>query len=101
MRDGGIGLAPDTVEAIFEPFGRAPDAVRRHIPGMGLGLYICRNIVGRHGGRMWAESAGEGTGTTMWVWLPLRPAGAGEEPGEGAGQLARGAAFPEDALPPS
>jgi PAS domain S-box-containing protein len=81
VRDGGIGIAPAALEAIFAPFGRAPDAVRRHIPGMGLGLYICRNIVERHGGRMWAESAGEGTGTTMWVWLPLRPASASAESG--------------------
>jgi signal transduction histidine kinase len=39
---------------------------------MGLGLYICRNIVERHGGRIWAESAGEGTGTTIRLWLPCQ-----------------------------
>jgi signal transduction histidine kinase len=38
---------------------------------MGLGLYICRNIVERHGGRIVAESAGEGQGTTITVTLPI------------------------------
>jgi signal transduction histidine kinase len=70
VRDGGIGLPAGTTEAIFEPFGRAPNAVQRSIPGMGLGLYICRQIVQSHGGRIWAESAGEGQGTTVSVWLP-------------------------------
>jgi signal transduction histidine kinase len=69
--DTGIGLPHDAAEAIFEPFGRAPNAARRHIPGMGLGLYICREIAERHGGRIWAESAGEDQGTTFCLWLPL------------------------------
>ena len=37
---------------------------------MGLGLFICRNIVEQHKGRIWARSAGEGSGTLMSVWLP-------------------------------
>ena len=37
---------------------------------MGLGLFICRNIVEQHHGRIWARSAGEGTGTLISVWLP-------------------------------
>jgi signal transduction histidine kinase len=41
---------------------------------MGLGLYICRNIVEQHNGRIWARSAGEGSGTVMSVWLPERSA---------------------------
>jgi signal transduction histidine kinase len=59
------------MDAVFEPFGRAPNAARRHIPGMGLGLYICREIAQRHGGRIWAESAGEDQGTIFSLWLPL------------------------------
>jgi len=73
VRDEGIGLPPGAAETIFQPFGRAPNAVARHLPGMGLGLYICRGIVERHGGRIWAESAGDGGGTTFCLWLPCRP----------------------------
>jgi signal transduction histidine kinase len=80
VRDSGIGLPAASVETIFQPFGRAPNATRRQIPGLGLGLYICRTIVERHGGRIWAESAGEGSGTTMRLWLPYEDALEPAEP---------------------
>jgi signal transduction histidine kinase len=73
--DTGIGIPPEEQERIFEPFGRATNATRHGLPGMGMGLYICRQIVEAHGGRMWFESAGEGRGTAMSVWLPLPPPG--------------------------
>lgn len=69
VRDEGIGLPADALETIFEPFGRAPNAASSQIQGMGLGLYIARRIVEAHGGKLWAESAGEGKGTTMCLWL--------------------------------
>jgi PAS domain S-box-containing protein/excisionase family DNA binding protein len=70
VRDTGIGLPEGASERIFEPFGRASNALARNIEGLGLGLYICRRIAEQHGGRLWAESAGEGKGTTMRLWLP-------------------------------
>ena len=70
VRDTGIGLPPEASELIFEPFGRASNAVTSTLPGMGLGLFICRSIVERHGGWIRAESAGEGRGTTVTFWLP-------------------------------
>jgi signal transduction histidine kinase len=77
VEDHGIGLPPGYEERIFEPFGRAPNAARSNLPGMGLGLYICRNIVERHGGRIWAESSGEHAGATFAFWLPADPAAGG------------------------
>jgi signal transduction histidine kinase len=75
VADQGIGLPADCAEAIFQPFGRAANAARRSLPGMGLGLYICRTIVERHGGRIWATSGGEDRGTTFKLWLPASGAG--------------------------
>ncbi len=86
VADRGIGLPPGETEEIFEPFNRATNAVRGQLPGLGLGLYICRRIAERHGGRIWAESAGPGTGTVMHFWLPV--GGAAEEPASG-GDVAR------------
>lgn len=83
VRDEGIGLPAGASETIFAPFGRAANAVAHNFPGMGLGLYICRNIVKRHGGRMWAESDGEDRGTAVTFWLPCEAArgreGAGND----------------------
>lgn len=70
VQDHGIGLPPAAAERIFEPFSRATNAEQLQITGMGLGLFICRNIVEQHHGRIWARSAGEGTGTLISVWLP-------------------------------
>jgi signal transduction histidine kinase len=70
VQDQGIGLPADAADRIFEPFSRASNAEERQITGMGLGLYICRNIVEQHRGRIWARSAGEDKGTLISVWLP-------------------------------
>jgi signal transduction histidine kinase len=73
VQDQGIGLLPDRLEHIFEPFARSPGAASGQIPGMGLGLHISRQIVEQHGGRIWATSPGEGQGSTFSVWLPCAP----------------------------
>jgi signal transduction histidine kinase len=72
VRDYGIGLPTGAEGALFEPFGRAPNAAARNLPGLGLGLYICRRIAELHGGRITAESEGEGLGTTFRLWLPAQ-----------------------------
>jgi signal transduction histidine kinase len=71
VSDSGIGLPTAELESIFKPFGRGENAISDNLPGLGLGLFICRNIVERHGGRIWAESAGQGKGATIVVWLPV------------------------------
>ncbi|HEV7216124.1 MAG TPA: GAF domain-containing sensor histidine kinase, partial [Chloroflexota bacterium] len=76
VRDQGIGLPPGAAAAVFEPFDRGANAERMALPGLGLGLFICRTIAEAHGGRIWAESPGEGQGTTMSLWLPVETEGA-------------------------
>jgi signal transduction histidine kinase len=78
VRDEGIGFLSDAAEFLFEPFGRAENA--RTLPGAGLGLYICRHILTQHKGRIWAESAGEGQGASVHMWLPQR-SGRASKPG--------------------
>ena len=70
VRDHGIGIAPAHLPHLFEKFYRAENGVRRSIPGTGLGLAICQKIVVAHGGRIWAESAGPGQGSTFVFTLP-------------------------------
>jgi signal transduction histidine kinase len=79
VQDEGIGLPPGGTDAIFEPFGRTANATARQIPGLGLGLYICRAIVTGHGGQLWAESPGDGRGTTFHLWLPTDTAARKQE----------------------
>ena len=83
--DPGIGLPAGADETLFQSFGQAANAVASNLPGLGLGLHFSGGIVERHDGRMWAESAGEGRGTTVRVRLPARPPA-----GEGAPSQRRG-----------
>ena len=70
VTDDGIGLPTGQEERIFEPFGRASNATTQQIPGLGLGLAICRKLIESHGGHVWATSPGEHRGTTVGLWLP-------------------------------
>ena len=72
VSDAGIGIPPEDLEAVFEPFRRASNVEAQAYPGLGLGLAVSREIVVMHGGRMWAESGGEGTGSSFMVELPRR-----------------------------
>jgi len=79
VRDNGVGIEPGFRDRIFEVFTRLePDQ-----PGTGLGLALVKRIVTAHGGRVWVESGGRGTGATFWLTLPGVPA-----PGGGQGDRA-------------
>ena len=72
VRDEGVGISPSQMAHLFERFWRASTTDSRRATGMGLGLYICRRIVEGHGGRIWAESQGSGSGSAFRVALPVR-----------------------------
>ncbi len=75
VSDQGIGIAPEKLSRIFERFYQAEESLTRRFGGMGLGLSLCREIVHRHGGRIWAESPGEGKGMMVTFTLPALPHG--------------------------
>ncbi|WP_246357537.1 sensor histidine kinase [Pyxidicoccus fallax] len=70
VKDEGIGIPPESLAGLFRPFARASNAQARHYGGLGLGLFICREIVERHGGTIWVESPGAQRGSCFHVRLP-------------------------------
>lgn len=74
VADNGAGIDPALLEQIFQPFYQVEDHLTRRYGGMGMGLATARGMVELHGGRIWAESAGLGYGSTFKVVLPrLQP----------------------------
>jgi PAS domain S-box-containing protein len=71
VRDQGLGIAKESQERIFKRFERAISA--SDVSGLGLGLFISRQIVEAHGGHIWVESEGPGRGATFFVELPVFP----------------------------
>lgn len=72
VRDNGLGLARGDLKRVFKRFYRAASAGGSAVKGTGLGLAIVRSIIEKHGGRVRAESRGEGKGSTFVVTLPKR-----------------------------
>jgi len=72
VKDTGLGIPPDHLEAVFQEFTQVDTSTTRKVGGTGLGLPISRRLVDMHGGRLWAESTGvEGEGSTFFVEMPL------------------------------
>ena len=72
VSDTGVGIAPEDLKRLFEPFVQLGDARRRKREGSGLGLAISKQFIELHGGRMWVESA-PGAGSTFSFALPVKP----------------------------
>jgi two-component system, OmpR family, sensor histidine kinase SenX3 len=72
VQDQGVGIPPDDVKRIFKRFYRVTHRSLSHVKGTGLGLFIVRAIAQKHGGKVFAESEGEGHGTTITLELPRR-----------------------------
>lgn len=73
VSDNGIGIPQDTIPRLFSRFFRADNAKAHQISGLGIGLFVVKQIVNLHGGRIEVASR-EGEGSTFTVHLPLEPA---------------------------
>ena len=71
VSDTGIGISKEFLPKAFDRFRQADASLTRAYPGLGLGLWIVKQVVEAHGGAVNAESAGRGQGTTITVLLPL------------------------------
>lgn len=70
ISDTGIGIPKEDVPKIFNRFFRAKNAIESGVNGTGLGLFIVKRIIEKHGGKIWFESK-EGSGSTFFVFFPL------------------------------
>jgi signal transduction histidine kinase len=71
ITDTGIGMSKEDLPLIFSKFYRGKEARSTDTEGLGIGLYIAREIVNRHKGKMWAESDGANKGSTFSFSLPV------------------------------
>jgi signal transduction histidine kinase len=74
VHDRGVGIAPEHLPHLFDRFFRVPGADTERVGGFGLGLSIARDLIAAHGGRIWAESGGEGQGSSFRFALPVASA---------------------------
>lgn len=69
VKDNGVGIDKATLPRLFEKFTRAENASEVNVIGTGLGLFVAKEMVKAHNGKVWAESAGKGLGSTFIVEL--------------------------------
>jgi signal transduction histidine kinase len=67
--DNGVGLTREQTDHLFDEFYKT-DNSRHKLDSTGLGLAICKTIIEKHGGKIWADSHGAGTGTTIHFIIP-------------------------------
>jgi signal transduction histidine kinase len=70
VTDNGMGIKPELAPHLFNKYSRGQDSVT-HAQGLGLGLYVCKMVVEQHHGKIWAESPGEGKGSTFIFTIPI------------------------------
>ncbi len=67
VRDSGVGVTPELKGRLFEKFSRGDEKTKLHVNGMGLGLYVAKEMLKAHNGNIWVESLGEGKGATFFI----------------------------------
>lgn len=76
IQDTGVGMSKETQEEVFDKFVRAKNANQINVTGTGLGLFVAKKMVTEMKGKVWAESEGEGKGSTFHIEFPLLPGNA-------------------------
>lgn len=71
VKDTGIGVTAEDKERLFSKFSRSKETEKLYVGGTGLGLYVGKTFVEKHGGRIWVESAGRGRGSEFVFELPI------------------------------
>ena len=71
VSDSGIGIRPEDQGRLFRAFEQLDSGSGRRYQGSGLGLSLCKRFVEMHGGNIWAESQGEGKGSTFCFVIPM------------------------------
>jgi signal transduction histidine kinase len=71
VKDQGLGIPEAYLKKLGEKFVRVPDQAHQSAGGTGIGLYLVKNLVERHGGYMWPESEGPNKGSTFFFRIPL------------------------------
>ncbi len=72
VKDTGKGITPDMKDLLFRKFSRGKDSFKLHTEGVGLGLYVAKMLIDQHGGKIWADSEGEGKGSTFSFSIPVK-----------------------------
>jgi len=70
--DTGEGMTEKELKSLFQMFSRATAGTQLHAEGAGLGLYVARQFIEMHKGKIWAESKGKGRGSTFTIQLPIK-----------------------------
>jgi signal transduction histidine kinase len=70
VKDNGIGINPNEIKLIFSKFYRTEEARSMDTEGMGIGLFVAKEIINRHKGKIQAESQGINKGSTFSFWIP-------------------------------
>ncbi len=70
VKDSGVGITPEDMARLFTEGGRGKESLKVNVDSTGYGLFIVKNIVLAHGGKIWAESEGTGRGSVFYIKLP-------------------------------
>lgn len=70
VKDTGVGITPEDMKKLFTEGGKGKNSSAVNPESTGFGLFVAKNIIKAHGGKIWAESDGEGAGATFFVSLP-------------------------------